>query len=304
VRCSGRSKPFGALGTAYGVITLPDSSTVGVSFAAINAGGGAGNLAGVQTSGGTNFWSPDTPYISAEVENAPPTPDILQLQGGQNQIYQVTLSEPIRDPIMAIVSLGQPAVTTSYEFDAPFAIVSQGAGYWGGNATALVALPNNVLQGTEGHGTIRFMGTFATFSWTVPVPEYWHGFTFGIRTTERIEPSDAGVSDASIDDVGEPDASEDAGELADASPPPDTGVGADSGTIGRDADVGRPDASSPPRDAGTTGDSGRPSDVVEPMEEDEGCNCEASRSRAPSETLYYLLAAFCVVLLTRRLRRP
>src|SRR6185437_8537024 len=40
--------------------------------------------------------------------------------------------------------------------------------------------------GSEGNGTIRFVGTFSTFSWTVPIPEFWHGFTFGIRTTDAL----------------------------------------------------------------------------------------------------------------------
>jgi hypothetical protein len=30
---------------------------------------------------------------------------------------------------------------------------------------------------------------YNTFSWTVPDPENWHGFTFGIRTTEALEPT-------------------------------------------------------------------------------------------------------------------
>jgi MYXO-CTERM domain-containing protein len=123
------------------------------------------------------------------VENAPPTPDILQLSGGLNQTYEVTLSEPIKDPLMAIVSLGSPAVRCTYDFDSPFTIVSQGVGYWGGSDHALTALPDDILEGYEGHGTIRFVGTFATFGWTVPTPESWHGFTFAIRTTEALEPT-------------------------------------------------------------------------------------------------------------------
>lgn len=70
---------------------------------------------------------------------------------------------------------------------------------------SLVQLPNNVLQGAEGHGTIQFLGTFSTFSWEVPITENWHGFTFGIRTTERNEPtpaSDGGGSDAGAFDAG------------------------------------------------------------------------------------------------------
>lgn len=178
-------------GTASGVITLPDSSTVNVTFKATFADGSAGSLFFAQTSGGTNYWNPSTPYISSQVSNAPPDSDILALVGGQQQIYTVTLSEAIKDPIMAIVSLGQPNVPTTYDFDSPFTIVSQGIGFWGGGPAALIQLPGDILQGNEGHGTIQFIGTFSTFSWIVPTPEQWHGFTFGIRTTERLEPSNA-----------------------------------------------------------------------------------------------------------------
>lgn len=176
-------------GTASGIITLPDFSTVTVNLNAVYVSGAPGNFAFAQVNGGTNYWNPSTPFISSQVDNAPPGTDIIALSGGQNQIYRVTLSEAIKDPIMSIVSLGQPGSNTTYDFNAPFTIVSQGVGYWGGSPTALAQLPGDILQGNEGHGTIQFLGTFSTFEWTVPTPEYWHGFTFGIRTTEAIEPS-------------------------------------------------------------------------------------------------------------------
>jgi hypothetical protein len=202
-----------AMGTATGTITLQGGQTVTVTFAAINADGSAGNLHGAQWMGTlTNYWMPAAPYISAQVENAPPGTDLLQLAGGMNQTYRVTLSEPIKDPVMAIVSLGQPGVATTYDFDSPFTIVSQGAGYWGGNDMALKQLPGDVVQGNEGHGTIQFIGTFATFSWTVPTPEVWHGFTFAIRTTEALEPPDAGSDAAPTTDAAPTaDAAVDAG---------------------------------------------------------------------------------------------
>lgn len=156
---------------------------------AINPDGSAGSFKFGQTGCGTNYWNPSTPYISAQVDNAPPNCELLALIGGQNQIYQVSLSEAIKDPIMAIVSLGQSGVPTTYDFDSPFDIVSQGAGFWGGGPSALQELAGDVLRGNEGHGTIQFIGTFADFSWTVPTPEDWHGFTFGIRTTLAIEPN-------------------------------------------------------------------------------------------------------------------
>jgi hypothetical protein len=178
-----------AAGTASGTISLPDSSSVGVTFEVFNSDGSPGSYFFAQTDPATNYWIPSAPYMSPSVENAPPTSDILALVGGTNQTYKVTLSEPIKDPIMAIVSLGQPGVIVDYDFDSPFTIVSQGNGYWGGNDTSLSQLPGDVLRGTEGHGTIRFDGTFSTFSWTAPFGETWHGFTYGIRTTEAIEPT-------------------------------------------------------------------------------------------------------------------
>jgi RHS repeat-associated protein len=174
-------------GTASGIITLPDGSIVGLDFAAINPDGTPGNLFSAQTNGtGTNYWIPSEPYISPEVPNAPPGTDILALQGGVNQTYRISFTEPIVDPVMSILSLGKPNFPIDYDFDAPFTILSQGAGWWGGGENDLVQLPGNILRGTEGHGTIQFIGTFSSFSWTVPTFEQWHGFTFAIRTVERL----------------------------------------------------------------------------------------------------------------------
>jgi hypothetical protein len=119
-------------GSASGIITLPDASTVTVTFQAVNQNGSNGSFDFGQTDGlGTNYWNPSTPYISSQVSNAPLDSDIIALVGGTNQTYKVTLSEAIKDPIMAIVSLGQPGNNTTYDFDSPFTIVSQGVGHWG-----------------------------------------------------------------------------------------------------------------------------------------------------------------------------
>ena len=190
-------------GTASGTITLQDSSTISVGFSVTQANGSPGSFLFAQTNGGTNYWSPTTPYISAQVDNAPPTPDIIALIGGSSTTtYKITLSEAVKDPIMDIVSLGAPGTTITYDFDRPFTIVSQGAGYWGGGPTSLQALAGDVLQGAEGHGTIQFIGTFDTFSWTAPSSENWHGFQFGIRTAERLDPTPTVPEPASLLLVG------------------------------------------------------------------------------------------------------
>ena len=175
-------------GTAHGVITLPDSSTVSVDFAAINADGSPGSFSGAYLNSDWTGWA-DYPsdYISTEVGNLP-LADMLQLVGGENQTYKVHLGAPIKDPLMDIVSLGAEGTNTHYDFDAPFSILSQGLDYWGGCATCLQQSGDDLI-GNEGSGAIKFVGTYSDFSWTVPTGEAWHGFTFGIRTTEALEPN-------------------------------------------------------------------------------------------------------------------
>ena len=203
-------------GTASGVITLPGGSTVTVNAQAVYADNSPGSFYGAQTNGGTNYWIPSAPYISDQVTNAPPDPDILQLPGGQNQIYRITFSEPIVDPIMAIVSLGSTGAPTTYDFDSPFTIISQGPGYWGGTSTSLSQLPGDILLGAEGHGTIKFLGTYSTFAWTVPTPETWHGFTFAIRTSDSLASDGFHLVNLA---AGEIATGKDFGNLIDSDPP-------------------------------------------------------------------------------------
>ena len=177
-------------GTASGFITPSSGPNVTVQFDALQADGSHGTYLGVT---GSSLWTPDATYISAEVDNAP-NYEGLKLVGTANMTYKTTLSEAIKDPIMGIATLGSSSDSAVYVFDSPFGILSQGVSCcWGnGSLTNLGYLDTYggyVLKGFEGSGIIQFLGTYSTFSWTVPDPEYWHGFTFGIRTTERLEPS-------------------------------------------------------------------------------------------------------------------
>jgi hypothetical protein len=173
-------------GTASGVITPASGPAVTVQFDALLSTGAHGSFAGVT---GNYLWNPAATYTSAEVQNAS-TYEGIQLIGSQNMTYRVTLSEAIKDPIMAVTSLGSGGDRAIYDFDSPFTILSQGPTCcWGGGSSQLSQLPGDILQGYEGAGTIKFNGTYNTFSWTVPDPENWHGFTFGIRTTEALEPT-------------------------------------------------------------------------------------------------------------------
>ncbi|MHB1097702.1 MAG: thrombospondin type 3 repeat-containing protein [Gemmatimonadaceae bacterium] len=186
-------------GTASGTISLPGGQSVGVSLKVRNPNGSAGSFLGSQLLCGTAFWTANgsAPYKSASVLNGPPACDLIQLQGGSSSTYEITFSEPVSDPIMPVLSLGAPGSPTYYDFDRQFQVVSTGQGYFG-NGT-FRADPGEVLYGAEGHGTIRFIGSITTLSWTVPVPEYWHGFTFGIRGKASANPTSDFDQDGVLD---------------------------------------------------------------------------------------------------------
>ena len=140
----------------------------------------SGEVYGAQVSGGTNYWSPATAYTSNNlVANAPPAADIIRLVGGNSVVNTITFSEPVTNPVMAIVGMGQTGVTVTYNFGVDFNVIGYGQGYFG-NGT-LTKLDGNILQGNEGHGVIEFRGTFTKISWTVPTAENWHGFQIGMH---------------------------------------------------------------------------------------------------------------------------
>jgi len=180
------SATAGAAGTAAGVITLPDASTVGVSY--------TGDVAFAQTAGGFNYWaySSPAPYNNAAynaytgVDNMPTTSDIVALRRAvANPKNKITFSTPVTNPIMLILSQGQPGLPVNYDFDQDFSILSSGRGYWGGSsAGSLFEQAGDVLRGVEGHGAIQFIGTFTEITWSVNPAENWHGFTVGVAVPD------------------------------------------------------------------------------------------------------------------------
>src|SRR3712207_345448 len=80
-----------------------------------------------QTSGGTDYWSPDSTFSGGLVDNAPGNTDIITLNGGPDGLTQtLTFSQAITNPVMAITSLGRGSVPVTYAFSVPFEIISEG----------------------------------------------------------------------------------------------------------------------------------------------------------------------------------
>ncbi|HNQ03144.1 MAG TPA: PEP-CTERM sorting domain-containing protein [Thiobacillaceae bacterium] len=133
----------------------------------------SGAYAFAQTSAGTNFWSPDAPYTSSLVDNAPPASDIIGLaQGGTKTIL---FSETVQDPLIALVSWNGNTV----DFGVPIQIVSTGQGYWGNGSAILNAAGTGFFGNGEVHGVIRLPGAHTSITFT-DTSENWHGFTIGV----------------------------------------------------------------------------------------------------------------------------
>lgn len=130
---------------------------------------------------GTNYWTGynggPSPYIYT-----PNRVDIIALAGqlSGNIVNTITFAQPVRNPIMNIVSLGQAAQPSFYDFNQPFEILSQGQGYWGGNTNGLSNPSGNRLSGHDANGTIRFNGMISSISWTCTPADYWNGFNVGV----------------------------------------------------------------------------------------------------------------------------
>jgi hypothetical protein len=167
------SATTGNPGSAAGTLT----GGVGVAY--------SGEVLFAQTAGGANYWSPSGSYISATVDNAPGSTDIIGMTGGRGLTQTITFSQAVVNPLMAIVSLGQPGYPVRLNYDAPATIISAGGGYWGGGSISQNG--TNGVLGLEGHGVVQFMGTYNSISFTAPDYEYWYGFTVGIEGVASAE---------------------------------------------------------------------------------------------------------------------
>ncbi|HEV2500495.1 MAG TPA: PEP-CTERM sorting domain-containing protein [Terriglobia bacterium] len=159
-------------GTVPGTITFPGSTVINVTY--------SGEIAFSQKSGtgATNWFLPVSTYTSSTVSNASTDGGIVAISGPDTKANTFTFSSPVTNPIFSEVSLGQAGVPMDYIFSAPFVLLSGGANaYWGGSSITQPA-PND-MHGAEGDGTIEFLGTFTSLSFTVKGGEYWNGFTVG-----------------------------------------------------------------------------------------------------------------------------
>ena len=150
--------------TVSGTLSV-DSTSVGVTF--------SGPYSFARTSSGTNYWNPSAPYISTDVDNAPPASDIIALNTGGSKT--ITFTQVVQDPLLALVSWNGNTV----DFGVPIEILSYGHGYFG-NGTPILNDDGTGFYGSrEVHGVIRLSGAYSSITFT-DTSENWHGFTVGV----------------------------------------------------------------------------------------------------------------------------
>ena len=135
-------------------------------------------------------YTPATTFANGTtVNNAPSAANnILQITGGSNALQTLTFSQAVVNPVFAIWSLGQPNGPASFVFNQTPTFVSGGpsAEYAGGP----INVSGNIVSGQEVNGTVQFLGTYTSLTWTNPQYEFWYGFNVGFESVAAVpEPS-------------------------------------------------------------------------------------------------------------------
>ncbi len=172
--------------SADGVLNV-DGEIIGVTFT------NTVNNWGVQTGGGTDYWTAQGPHSPYErigpngVDNRPTGTDIIALGDGGTRT--IRFSKQIEGLYFSFVSWNGNVGTFS-ETKQLLSLTGQdidgsgnadSPGYWGSGD---VAVAGNVMTaiGGEPHGTLFTDAALSTFSLDSRT-EYWHGFTVGVAGT-------------------------------------------------------------------------------------------------------------------------
>jgi hypothetical protein len=159
------------------------STPVTITFTGQDNGGW---YAGYPSYGPGPTWADGTVVANA------PTGGIVVLSGGNGNVQTVTFSQAVTNPIFAIWSLGQGGVNASFDFigATPVFVAGGGSNEYGGSA---IVVNGNSVSGNEGNGTVEFIGTYTSLSWTNPTYEYWYGFNVGITDVAPAVPEPASI---------------------------------------------------------------------------------------------------------------
>lgn len=179
------------------IVTWTDWTEIGGAAAigdlggiSVTASASGASMDGVsQTGCGTNYWTEpnasDPAYTGGTADNAPTACEQVGLNSAVT--VNVTFGSSLDNLYMALLSVGQPNVTVTYDFDTEFTVDSDGVGYWsfanGGAPGPYVLGAGDTISMNEFHGLLRFDGPISSLSFTTSPNENWHAFTFGTVTS-------------------------------------------------------------------------------------------------------------------------
>lgn len=157
----------GTPGSATGTLALSTPVTVGYT------GSTFGLSQGIS-------WTPNSSYADGTVVDNAPTASggAIQLTGGDATLQTLTFSAPVLNPIVAIWSLGSGGNQARFDFvnATPVYVVGGPSAEYGGSP---IVVNGNSVLGAEGNGSVQFIGSYSSLSWTNPVYEGWYAFTVG-----------------------------------------------------------------------------------------------------------------------------
>jgi hypothetical protein len=131
---------------------------------------------------GVPNWTPASTWADGTIISNAPTQfhNVRQILGGSPNVNTLLFSQPVVDPVIAIWSLGSSVQgPASFVFTGlnPQNIVGGPSSEYGGGALVLNGV---TVSGIEGNGSIQFLGTYSSLSWTNPQYEDYYGFNVGV----------------------------------------------------------------------------------------------------------------------------
>lgn len=133
-------------------------------------------LLGIPTWSSASTWADGTILSNGPTQNN----NVMQIFGGSPNVNTLSFSQPVIDPVLAIWSLGSVVQgPASFVFNGynPQNIVGGPSSEYGGNPLVLSGV---TVSGIEGNGSIQFLGTYSSLSWTNPQFEDFYGFNVGV----------------------------------------------------------------------------------------------------------------------------
>jgi hypothetical protein len=175
----------GTPGTAEGSFAPPTGS-IEVTYVGEVGSTSAPTGTPLVTALGEVSFLPASSFLSPTVGNVPPATGMIVLDGSAMLTQTITFAAPVKDPLLAVTSLGDSAVASKMvlAFDATPEILSSGSETVGSlTLPGMLSVSGQSLTGVEGTGVVQFAGTFTSIRFTVPVAEVGGSgyLTVGIR---------------------------------------------------------------------------------------------------------------------------